>query len=347
MWRYTSGGGRHGPVSEQDIAALIANGEIRPTSFVCKEGAAEWREARETSLARYFSEGVLATAKAQDKVRVREARRRDGGANWIGGLITLVFVGVVVGGGYWVSQGGFNRAVEGTAFERYVPVAFLSDEAVARRMEADLEQRPIFREMRTLPRFKALFPDEYHGLIRNLVPLYRRNASQAEAEQATELRMREFLERSKPALIRASPESLSAFLAAEAAMFQAMRRNNLATCALAVDGGGSAAEFGRSLSTTNRAELDALNVSMLEAIQNGQTANNSYAPMTTEDWTALGRALLTSGIKPEVLRQFGVNLRVLSPEDKCSVVVEMMTIMSREPDVNLRARYAASIARNM
>src|SRR6185295_2866649 len=117
---------------------------------------------------------------------------------------------------------------EGTAFERYVPVALLSDEAVARRMEADLEQRPIFREMRTLPRFKALFPDEYHGLIRNLVPLYRRNAPQAEAEQATELRMREFLERSKPALIRASPESLSAFLATEAAMFQAMRRNNLA-----------------------------------------------------------------------------------------------------------------------
>ena len=159
--------------------------------------------------------------------------------------------------------------------------------------------------------------------------------------------MQAFLERSKSALIRASPQSLSAFLAAEAAMFQAMRQNNVAMCALAVDGGGSAAEFGRSLSTTNPAELDAVNVSMLEAIQNGQTANNVYAPMTVDDWTTLGRALLASGIKPEVLRQFSANPRLLSAEDKCGVVVEMVSIMSLDPDINQRARYAANIGRNM
>ena len=347
MWHYTRDGGRHGPVSEQDIAAMIANGQIRPTSYVREEGGDEWREARQTSLARYFSEGAIKTANAEEARRLRDARRGGGSGNLIGGLIGFGFVALVLGGGYWISQGGFTRAVEGTSVERYVPAALLSDEAVARRMEADLEQRPIFREMRTLPRFKALFPDEYHGLMRNLVPLYRRNASEAEAEQATEQRMHEFLERSKPALTRASPETLSAFLAAEAAMFRAMRQSNVAMCALAVDGGGSAAEFGRSLSATNRAELDALNVAMLEAIHSGETANNVYAPMTTEDWTALGREMMASGIKPEVLQQFGVNPRVLAAEDKCGVVVEMVTIMSREPDMTLRARYAANIARNM
>lgn len=346
MWHYTSDGSRHGPVSEQDVAAMIADGRIRPTSYVREEGADEWREARQTSLARYFSDGSLKTANAEDARRLRDARR-GGGGNIVGALIGFGFVAIVLGGGYWISQGGFTRAVEGTPVERYVPAPLLSDEAVARRMEADLEQRPIFRETRTLPRFKALFPEEYHGLIRSLVPLYRRNASEAEAEQATEQRMHEFLERSKPALIRASPESLSTFLAAEATMFQAMRRSNVAMCAMAVDGGGTAAEFGRSLQATNRAELDALNVSMLEAIRNGQTANNVYAPMTPEDFTALGRALLASGVKPEVLRQFSENPRLLSAEDKCGVLVEMVTIMSREPDINLRARYAANIGRNM
>ena len=165
MWHYSSGGGRHGPVSEQEIAALISNGEIRPTSYVREEGGDEWREARQTSLARYFSEGSLKTANAEEARRLRDARSGGGSGNFIGALIGFGFVALVLGGGYWISQGGFNRAIEGTPVERYVPTAFLSDEAVARRMEADLEQRPIFREMRTLPRFKALFPEEYHGLI--------------------------------------------------------------------------------------------------------------------------------------------------------------------------------------
>jgi hypothetical protein len=348
MWRYASGGDRHGPVSEEDIAALIASGEIGPTSYVREEGGDEWREARHTALARYFRAAAMASAKKQDARRLREMRRAGGGAgNWIGGAVTVAFLVIVVGGGVWVSQGGFSRAVEGTPVERYVPAAFLSDEALARRLEAEFERQPIYREMRSLPRFKALFPDEYHALLRELAPLYRRNATHEQAEAAAEQHMRGFIERSKGLLVRASPEALSEFLSTEAAVFQAMRQNNVAVCAVAIDGGGSASEFGRALAANDRAELDALNVAMLEAIRSGQTVNNVYAPMTAEDWTALGRALLANGMKPEMLQQFSANPRLLSPADKCGVVAEMFAAMSREPDINQRARYAADIVRHM
>lgn len=343
MWHYTSGGGRLGPVSEEEIARLIADGQIRPTSYVRDEASTEWSEARQTALAKYFADRDLKQANYDEAMRQRGPRSN----GLVNGIISLVVVALIGGAFWWTATGGFTRAVEGTAAERFVPVVLLSDEAVARRMQAEFEQQDVFRSMRTFERLKTLFPEEYHALILELVPLYRRNATAQESAPIAERHMADFLQRNKASMLRAAPEALSNVLTAEAALFRGLQDRNMPLCARALEGAGGDAAFGQAIMVTNRAEADGINVALFEAIKSGQTANNSYAPMTQTDWERIGLAVMHTGISPQILQQFGQNPAMLAPGDKCHVIVELFAVMAQDADVNNRARFAADMMRGI
>jgi hypothetical protein len=329
-------------VAEEEIARLISEGEIRPTSYVREESDAEWTEARQTSLSRYFESRDLKRAAKEEAIRQRGPREHR-----FGGLISLVIAALIAGAVWWGATGGFNRFVEGTPVEAYVPAALLSDEALAQRMEAQFEHQKIYRSLRTFERMKTLFPEEYHSLMRELVPLYRRNATPQESAVIAQRHMADFLHRNQATMLRASPEAMIAILNAETGMIRALQSRDLSLCSTVIDGSASASAVGSVLMATNRAELDAMNLALFEAIKSGETANNAYAPLTPEDWVEVGRSLLRTGADTQLLQQFGENPAGMSAADKCSAAVQIFTIMNEEPDLTLRARYGAEIIRNM
>ncbi|WP_395644672.1 DUF4339 domain-containing protein [Terricaulis sp.] len=348
MWHYTSGGGRHGPVSEQEMASLIASGHIRPSAFVREDASTEWREAKDTALARYFPEAVVSQARAEEAQRLRPARSSGGFGNLIGFGIALAVVALIV----FVGVGGLNRIPGGEriaqAGESVLPPAMLSDEALARRLQAEFERSENYRSMQTFSRFKTMFPDDYQGLIRTMVPLYRRNANADDAFAAAEAHMTEFLHTNKPAMLRADPEAIGAILHAEATLIGVIRAENPSACAIAIDTGSVTREHAQTLIRGHRVAFDAMNLALFNAIRSGQTAQNEYAPLGEEEWGVLGRALMEEGgITPDQLQRFGANMAGLSDAEKCQIVSTLLTFMDETPDMQLRARYAASIVREM
>lgn len=343
MWHYSSAGGRHGPVSEQDIAAMIANGQIRPTSFVREDTSTEWREARETALARYFSEAMMARTRAEDAERVMEPKR----TGVVGGLIALGVVALSIGAIVFVTEGGVARVTEGTVVENYLPPDMLTDAALARRIEREFEASAQYRSMRTFARMEELFPDDYHALMLRVVPLHRRRASEQEVAAVAEQHMGEFLHRNKEAMLRASPETLSAVLNAQASFVAALQRRDAGVCAMVLDGTAGTGPRSRATLELSRAELDALNLALFDAIKSGETSANDYTPLGEPDWRRLGLALIAGGVDAQLLQQFGESAALMGDRDKCLVATRLFAEMAREPDLNTRARYAAEVVRGM
>ena len=47
QWHYSQDGAQYGPVEEREIVRLIQDGELSPSTPVCKEGGMDWQSARE------------------------------------------------------------------------------------------------------------------------------------------------------------------------------------------------------------------------------------------------------------------------------------------------------------
>jgi len=158
--------------------------------------------------------------------------------------------------------------------------------------------------------------------------------------------MLSFLSTNKHFAAQASPESLGALLHTEAVLLEALRGNTM-VCAMLVEGRGESAEFEHIIVQSNRAEADAVNLALFDAIRSGQTSANTYARLGQPEWQRIGLAFVQAGVDTHTLQQFGVNPASLSPAAKCDVVRQLFTTMSEEPDLALRARYGAEMVRGM
>ncbi|MFT3727466.1 MAG: DUF4339 domain-containing protein [Terricaulis sp.] len=344
MWHYSSGGSRHGPVSEQEIAERIAAGEITPTSYVRHDASLDWVEARNTELERYFPDEAKRTAARRATQGDWEERRP---ANWIATLAGFVIVAGMLGAGVWIAQGGPGKLAEGTAAEQFLPDSMLTDESLAHRLEAEFEQQQVYRETRSLPRMKALFPQDYHAMMLRLVPGYRVHAGAVDAERITRTFLTDFLQRNKAAMLRASPESLSNLLLAETRAMQALQRADIVLCGMAAVGVVGESDFEGRMNTRIRDEADAMNVAMFEAIASGRHEANAYPPIASSEWTAVSLRMIRTTNDPHMMERLSGNFADISPEDRCRLTTALFTTMSSDPDINMRARYGAELARKL
>ena len=355
QWYIARDGKQHGPLSDMEMRAFVAQGHLKPTDLIWRAGFPDWRpaptvfsfQAPEASApppraptARPSAAPAQATSPAVgersfEPNRIRVARdtgssapSRKGRAMGVGVLLALL----AVGGGWYYWQNG-DGATDGTAEIATIkapppasqPAEGATDTAAAPAVSAaDVEQgaQALDAKFQQTPMWSVVkreFPDWYNERLREAAKLSAQNQPQITINKHLAEALVALRRKHANEALSASTDKLKGVANAFLANLKSLGERSVGACYGFISQGETAPVVLEIMQSPEQgASVQAQVAAIFEAIADGRKTPTSHERAAKEDYEVLVQELTKLGWKENDLKVFS-NPSALSREPPARV----------------------------